>query len=238
MSVTRLLSCLTAGLVALAGLVVIGFASPAVAVPDRDCSDFDTQRQAQKFYLDQGGPKSDPHRLDADDDGRACDSLPCPCGAGGTSAGKPKGKTGNGGSKAVVRQAAVVKKVVDGDTVRVRLLPRGGTKDVRLIGIDTPEVHGGTECWGPQASRTLKRILPVGTRVKLTSDRTQARSDRYGRLLRYVAKGKANVNRQQVFNGSARVYVYGGKPFAQVKGFRAAQAKAKAADRGLWGSCR
>ncbi|MCS1352653.1 thermonuclease family protein [Mechercharimyces sp. CAU 1602] len=40
---------------------------------DKDCSDFATQAEAQSFY-DRIGPK-DPHRLDSDGDGMACDSL-------------------------------------------------------------------------------------------------------------------------------------------------------------------
>ena len=44
--------------------------------PDRDCSDFDTEAQAQAFYIAAGGPESDPHRLDRDRDGRACEALP------------------------------------------------------------------------------------------------------------------------------------------------------------------
>lgn len=44
--------------------------------PDRDCSDFDTQKEAQAFYEAAGGPKKDPHRLDPDKDGVACESLP------------------------------------------------------------------------------------------------------------------------------------------------------------------
>lgn len=41
--------------------------------PDRDCNHFDSQAQAQRFY-EAAGP-GDPHRLDGDDDGRACESL-------------------------------------------------------------------------------------------------------------------------------------------------------------------
>ncbi len=45
--------------------------------PDRDCSDFDTQQQAQNFFEAAGGPESDPHRLDgSDNDGKVCESLP------------------------------------------------------------------------------------------------------------------------------------------------------------------
>ena len=43
---------------------------------DRNCSDFATWRAAQDFYEAWGGPHSDPHRLDRDKDGEACESLP------------------------------------------------------------------------------------------------------------------------------------------------------------------
>ena len=41
--------------------------------PDRDCSAFSSQAQAQRFY-EAAGP-GDPHRLDGDNDGRACEAL-------------------------------------------------------------------------------------------------------------------------------------------------------------------
>ena len=40
---------------------------------DQDCSDFRTWREAQRFY-ENAGP-GDPHRLDADNDGIACEAL-------------------------------------------------------------------------------------------------------------------------------------------------------------------
>jgi len=49
-------------------------AAPATAA-DRDCSDFRSWRAAQNFYKANGGPRYDPHRLDADRDGIACESL-------------------------------------------------------------------------------------------------------------------------------------------------------------------
>ena len=47
--------------------------------------------------------------------------------------------------------------VTDGDTVVLRNGQR-----VRLVQIDTPEVFFGSECYGPQASATTKRLLPQG----------------------------------------------------------------------------
>ena len=222
------LGLLTALLVAL----VPGSAATAAAY-DRDCGDFSTQRAAQLFFLD-NSPRVDPHRLDSDGDLIACETNPCPClyeRSGGTSSGTTTGPT-------QLRQRARVVAVLDGDTVRVRLAG-GPRRDVRLVGIDTPEVYGGVQCGGPQASRSLKLILPRGTKVLLVSDPSQALKDRYGRLLRYVHKVATgrDVNRQQVHRGWARVYVYNHKPFNRVTSYRTAQRSASAADRGVWGRC-
>jgi hypothetical protein len=55
-------------------------AMPATAsASDKDCKDFASQRAAQIFFLKHGGPRRDPDRLDADHDGVACESNPCPC---------------------------------------------------------------------------------------------------------------------------------------------------------------
>ena len=43
---------------------------------DRNCSDFTTWQEAQDFFLSEGGPEEDPHRLDGNKDGIACESLP------------------------------------------------------------------------------------------------------------------------------------------------------------------
>ena len=44
--------------------------------PDCDCGDFSTHRQAQEFFIAAGGPDRDPHRLDGDRNGLACERLP------------------------------------------------------------------------------------------------------------------------------------------------------------------
>jgi micrococcal nuclease len=41
--------------------------------PDRDCSDFATEAEAQRFF--EAAAPGDPHRLDRDGNGRACESL-------------------------------------------------------------------------------------------------------------------------------------------------------------------
>ena len=78
---------------------------------------------------------------------------------------------------------ATVERVVDGDTfIAVR---RGERLRVRLIGVDAPEsVKPGApvECWGPESSRLLTRLLPVGTRVR-AAYQDGGKLDRYGRHL-------------------------------------------------------
>lgn len=52
------------------------FVAPAVAAQpadDRDCSDFATQQEAQEFF-ENAGP-NDPHGLDQDGDGIACETV-------------------------------------------------------------------------------------------------------------------------------------------------------------------
>ena len=75
--------------------------------------------------------------------------------------------------------SARVTRVVDGDTVRL-----DGLGSVRLIGIDTPEVFGGGECFGREASAFAKRSLAPGAPVRYRVGAEQR--DRYGRLLAYV----------------------------------------------------
>lgn len=50
--------------------------TPTPPFEDRNCSDFDTWQEAQDFFLAEGGPEEDPHRLDRNRDGVACESLP------------------------------------------------------------------------------------------------------------------------------------------------------------------
>jgi Excalibur calcium-binding domain len=58
-----------------ASALALGVAAAPAGAADKDCSDFSSWRAAQKFYKRHGGPRRDPHRLDADHDGIACESL-------------------------------------------------------------------------------------------------------------------------------------------------------------------
>jgi hypothetical protein len=59
---------------AISMLGLMATAQPAAAFRDRDCSDFATQAKAQHFFK-KHHPNRDPHGLDADHDGIACEDL-------------------------------------------------------------------------------------------------------------------------------------------------------------------
>lgn len=137
---------------------------------------------------------------------------------------------GDGAATAV----APVTRVVDGDTIEVRL--GGVVEDVRLIGIDTPETvkpDTPVQCFGPRASRFAKRLLE-GRRVRLVFG--AERRDAYGRLLAYVYLGRRFVNPVPVRRGLARALtIPPNDRFAPL--FRRLERRAALTGRGLWGAC-
>ncbi|MGO8220635.1 excalibur calcium-binding domain-containing protein [Rhizobium ruizarguesonis] len=56
-----------------ASVGVAAYARSADVAFDRDCSNFSSTGDAQRFFLRSGGPDSDPHGLDRDGDGYACE---------------------------------------------------------------------------------------------------------------------------------------------------------------------
>jgi micrococcal nuclease len=135
-----------------------------------------------------------------------------------------------------------VERVVDGDTIHVRL--DGDDVTVRLIGIDTPETvkpDWPVECYGPEASAYAKRTLTEQT-VTLEFDDSQGRTDRYGRTLAYVwlelpGGGRRLFNLDAVVGGFAEERQYGPQPFAWQPELRSAERQAQAAGAGRWGAC-
>jgi len=106
----------------------------------------------------------------------------------------------------------LVKRVIDGDTIQLETGER-----VRLIGIDTPEMHESDKLYRDsqktgQDIRTIKelgrhayeftRILVEGKRVRLEFD--VEKHDRYKRLLAYVYLGDGKfVNAEIIRQGYA-----------------------------------
>jgi micrococcal nuclease len=122
-----------------------------------------------------------------------------------------------------------VTRVVDGDTVVL-----AGPGKVRLIGVDTPEVYGGRECFGAEASDYAKGMLD-GRRVSYTVGR-EAR-DRYGRLLAYVwLEDGRSFNALLVAGGYARTLTIRPNDIYE-RDFARLARSARERGRGLWGPC-
>jgi endonuclease YncB( thermonuclease family) len=115
----------------------------------------------------------------------------------------------------------------------------GSGQHVRLVQIGTPEVYFGTECSGPQASTATKRLLPIGTRVRLMAEPTTDRIDQYGRLLRYVIRARdgLDVNVRLVAMGAAAPYFYDGRRGMYAKRLEVLARRARTTHLGLWGAC-
>lgn len=93
----RRIARLIALLLALTGTTFLSLAAADTAVAkDANCSDFSNQAAAQQYFINHGGPNSDPDGLDADGDGIACESNPCPC-SNNTGGGGGGGTPGGGG---------------------------------------------------------------------------------------------------------------------------------------------
>jgi micrococcal nuclease len=132
-------------------------------------------------------------------------------------------------------ETAVVTFVVDGDTVRIH--GDAGDRTVRLIGVDTPEMHSKDD---PHAApQPFAREASAFTRTRLNGQQVRLefesgdRLDRYGRTLAYVFLADGTFfNRELVRGGYARAYAR--FPFRFREQFLADEVAARQAGRGLW----
>ena len=232
-------------------------AAPALADHsyDLDCADFAAQAAAQYHMNAHPG---DPDGLDGNDnDGLACESNPCPCYYGTATQPEtpapvpspaPSPTPTPSPTREPARYSGRVLEVIDGDTLKVRLTS-GARRTIRLIGIDTPESRKPgvpVECGSEYASKHMTRLAfqtrrgrSVGQRVRLTTDPTQDRTDRYGRLLAYVDRrsdGK-DLGRAMITSGWAMAYVYDSTPFERLDSYSGRQTRAEDFNRGVWGAC-
>jgi micrococcal nuclease len=139
---------------------------------------------------------------------------------------------------ALPADVGVVERVVDGDTVELRI--GGRDERVRLIGIDTPELHtesGVPECFAVEALRFTSAVLSIGADVRL--ERDVVGRDDYGRLLAYVYRRADDVliNELVIAQGFARPLTIAPNDSLSPR-FVASALAAESADLGLWGACR
>jgi micrococcal nuclease len=149
--------------------------------------------------------------------------------AGGGAAG-----AGGGSDGGTARLRARVTRVIDGDTIEVRIGRR--RDEVRYIGVDTPEtVKPGTpvQCFGPRASAFNHHLLG-GRRVRLVLG--AERRDVYGRLLAYVHLGGLFVNAELLRRGLARTLTIPPNDLHAAL-FSSLERAAGRRGAGLWGAC-
>jgi micrococcal nuclease len=158
--------------------------------------------------------------------------------AGGTRLFDDKGGGGRD-HQASIAEGSIgrVVRVVDGDTVKVRI--GSGTATVRYIGVDTPEsVKPGVpvQCFAKRAS-AFNRSLVEGKRVRLRLG--PEHYDRYGRLLAYVGlidQNGRSVNALLVARGYARVLTI--PPNTQhEQAYTRLEQRARDRGLGLWSAC-
>jgi micrococcal nuclease len=128
--------------------------------------------------------------------------------------------------------AALVERVVDGDTIHV--VVNGQKETVRMLLVDTPETKHPdkpVEPFGPEASEFAKERLE-GRTVRLEFD--GPKRDKYDRLLAYVWIDDVLFNELLVENGLARLaYVYD-PPYRHYNAIAAAENRAMKEKKGIW----
>ena len=137
-------------------------------------------------------------------------------------------------------QEATVVRLVDGDTVQLRgrgagPLPARPTR-VRVLLVDTPEVHTEPECFGEEATDRAAALMPDGATVRVQADRDP--EDRFGRALLHVWNDDGvNVGEALVREGFATVLQVDPNE-RYLEQFQRAEQQARDAGRGLWSACR
>ena len=138
-------------------------------------------------------------------------------------------------------EAAIVDRVVDGDTVRVIASPdgsspEGGSIRVRLLNIDTPERARDdrpAECGAEAATERLEQLIAPGDLVWLAGD--QEDRDVYDRPLRGMWTDDGTfVNELLAAEGYAEVLLIGPNDRFHDR-VAAAVERAQQAGRGIWG---
>jgi endonuclease YncB( thermonuclease family) len=103
-----------------------------------------------------------------------------------------------------------VAKISDGDTIHVKVPSEARPLKIRMIGIDTPELHfpaaGGWQSqghWAEKAQERLARLIPLNAQVTLETFGT----DKYGRTLARIMRGGKDINLEMVRDGLALPYI-------------------------------
>ncbi len=126
--------------------------------------------------------------------------------------------------------------VYDGDTVKVRLAGRADEK-VRLIGVDSPELDDARERVRLMAFLAKRFAFSRLYQIEVELLPGPEERDAFGRLLAYVRLGDGSIfNVTLVREGYAHAYFKFPFDEAWRKDLKAAEAEARRAGKGLWGT--
>lgn len=138
-------------------------------------------------------------------------------------------------------EAATVISVHDGDTIKA--MTPAGTKTIRVVGIDTPEVPPKpAECYGAEAQAFARQILYPGRPVWIQADPAAGDHDHYGRILRVIrfyrgSKPGATYERRLLLAGFANAYIYQHEKMELAAVWIKQAAAARDAKAGGWAAC-
>jgi micrococcal nuclease len=126
-----------------------------------------------------------------------------------------------------------VVRVVDGDTIVVRI--RGRPVRARLIGVDAPETWLRHDCFGAEATRALRRLVPPGSSVRAAGDVVPY--DRYGRRLLYLWTPHGELVEAALVRGGFARAMAVPPDTSRAASLREVEDTAKRAGAGLWRAC-
>lgn len=125
-------------------------------------------------------------------------------------------------------------KAIDGDEASVKAA--GTPAIVRILGIKAFSAtanEGDFQTLGRSARNELNKLMRGG-KGPLVVEYAVYKRDRHGRTLAYLRRGEKDVGLELVRKGLVMVYTR--YPFARQSLYLTAEARARAQDRGLWGS--
>jgi micrococcal nuclease len=126
--------------------------------------------------------------------------------------------------------------VYDGDTIKVRLAGRADEK-VRLIGVDSPELDDARERVRLMAFLAKRFAFSRLYQAEVELLPGPEERDAYGRLLAYVRTADGGIfNVALVREGFAHAYLKFPFDESWKKAIKAAEAEARRAGKGLWGT--
>lgn len=134
------------------------------------------------------------------------------------------------GKKRDDNNVVYIEKVIDGDSIVANV--RGRKEQIRLIGIDAPELK--QKPWGKRSKKFLEELISAsGWQVRIEYD--VEKRDKYDRVLAYLwGRGTTLINEEMLRNGYAALFTLPPNVKHSDR-LRSAQVIARENKRGIWG---